>query len=91
MLRDARVDGLIKTDLYERIFFKPLSITDTKPSIDPYTPEEREIIIEAFRIKRPHYYKFVFFQFWQGARPSETIALRQADIDLRYARAGIHK
>jgi integrase len=91
MLRDARIDGLIKTDLYDGDFFKPLSITDSKPSIDPYTPEEREIILEAFRTKRPHYYRFVFFQFWQGARPSETTALRREDVDMRYARARIHR
>jgi integrase len=91
MLRDARVDGLIKVNLYDRDFFKPLPITDTKPSIDPYTPEEREIILEAFGTKRPHYYRFVFFQYWQGTRPSEAIALRRGDVDLKYARAGIHK
>jgi len=91
MLRDARIDGLIKVDLYDRDFFKPLPITDTKPSIDPYTPEERNIILEVFRTKRPHYYRFVFFQFWQGTRPSEAIALRRGDIDLKYATAGIHK
>jgi integrase len=91
MLRDARVDGLVKTDLFDRAFFKPLSITNTKPSIDPYTPEEREIIIEAFRTKRPHYSRLVFFQFWQGTRPSEATALRREDVHLRYARARIHR
>ena len=30
MIRDARIDGLIKTDLYDRNFFKPLPLTDTK-------------------------------------------------------------
>jgi hypothetical protein len=69
MLRDARVDSLVKTDLYDRAFFKPLSITDT--SIDPYTPKEREIILEGFRTKRPHYYKSAFFQFWQGTSPTK--------------------
>jgi hypothetical protein len=68
MLRDARVDSLVKTDLYDRAFFNPLSVADT--SIDPYTPEEREIILEGFRTKRPHYYKFAFFQFWQGTSPT---------------------
>jgi integrase len=70
-----------------------MPITDTKPSIDPYMPEEREVILEAFRAKRPHYYRFVFFQYWQGTRPSEAIALRRGDVDLKYkyARAGIHK
>src|SRR5439155_13767533 len=91
MLRDARVDGLLKVNLYDRAFFKPLPLTDTRPSIDPYTPEEREIILEAFRTKRPHYYRFVFFQFWQGPRPSETTGLRCEDIDLRYSTARIHR
>ena len=91
MLRDARVDGLVKVDLYDRAFFKPLPLTDTKPSIDPYTPEEREIILKAFRSKRPHYYCFVFFHFWQGPRPSESTALRREDVDLRYRTANIHR
>src|SRR6266496_5546856 len=41
MLRDARVDGLIKTNLYDRDFFPALPLTDTKKSINPYKPEER--------------------------------------------------
>jgi hypothetical protein len=50
--------------------------TDVRNSIDPYTPEEREMILEGFRTKRPHYFAFVHFQFWTGARVSETTALR---------------
>src|SRR6266478_2997215 len=91
MLRDARVDGLVKVNLYDRAFFKPLPLTDAKPSIDPYTPEEREIILEAFRTKRRHYYRFVFFHFWQGPRPSESTALRREDVDLKYGTANIHR
>jgi len=91
MLRDARIDGLIQVNLFDRDFFKPLPTTDTKPSIDRYTPEEREIILEAFHTKKPHYYKFVFLHFWQGPRPSESTALRREDIDLRYATARIHR
>jgi integrase len=33
----------------------------------------------------------VFFQFWQGARPSEATALRRENIDLRYSTARIHR
>ena len=91
MLKAARAEGLLTVDLYDKAFFTPLPVTDSKPSIDPYTPEEREIIIEAFRTKRPHYYKFVFFHFWQGPRPSESTALRREDVDLRYATANIHR
>jgi integrase len=94
MLRDARIDGFITLDLFDRDFFKPLSITDSKPSIDPYKSEEREIILEAFRTspskRRRHYYRFVFFQFWQGSRSSKAIALRREDVDLRYDTAGVH-
>jgi hypothetical protein len=63
MLRDARMEGHLKVDLYDRVFFKPLPLTDVKSSIDPYTSEEREIILEAFRTQRPHYYPFVFSNF----------------------------
>ena len=73
MLRDARIDGLIQVNLYDRDFFKPLPTTDTKPSIDPYTPEEREIDPRGLPHQKPHYYQFVFFHFWQGTRPSEAI------------------
>jgi len=41
--------------------------------------------------KRPHYHQFVFFQFWQGTRASEAIALRHSNVDVKYATAGIHK
>jgi len=91
MLRDARIEGHIKINLFDRDFFKPLPTTDTKSSIDPYTPEERDVIIEGFRTKRPHYYRFVFFQFWQGPRPSESTALRREDVDLIYASVRIHR
>jgi integrase len=64
------MEGHLEVNLYDRIFFKPLPLTDVRPSIDPYTPEERETILEAFRVRRPHYYPFVFFQFWEGARPT---------------------
>ena len=33
----------------------------------------------------------MFFQFWEGTRPSEAIALRRGDVDVRYARATITK
>ena len=43
MLRDARVDGLIKANLFDRDFFKPLPITDSKPSINPARNHFRSI------------------------------------------------
>jgi integrase len=91
MLKSARADGIVKVDLYDRAMFSPLPLTDTQSSIDPYLPEERDTILEAFRTKRPHYYAFVFFRFWTGARPSETCALRWQDVDLRYSTARFNK
>ena len=51
MLRDARRSHDLTVDLFE--LFDPLPLTDKENSIDPYIPEERELILEAFRIKRP--------------------------------------
>ncbi len=90
-IRDARVEGLITSILYDRDLFKPLPLTDVKSSVDPYTPEEREIILERFRTKRPHYFAFVYWQFWTGSRPSEALALRHGDLDLRYSTAKIER
>jgi len=90
-IRDARGEGLITRNLYDRDLFKPLPLTDMKSSVDPYTPEEREIILERFRKKRPYFFSFVYWQFWTGARPSESLALRHEDLDLRYSTAKIHR
>jgi integrase len=49
-----------------------------KEEIDPFTSEERDLIIEAF--KASHYYRhygpFISFLFKTGCRPSEAIALQ---------------
>jgi integrase len=91
LLRDARGESLMTVNLYDRVFFKPLPLTDVRGSIDPYTPEERELILEGFRTRRPQYFAFVYFQFWTGARVSETTALRYENLDLRYATARIQR
>jgi integrase len=84
MLKDARRSGVLKANLFDRDLFDPLPQTDTEDSIDPYTPEERELIIEGFRLKRPQFFAFVYHQFWTGCRPSETCYLRRRHVDLRY-------
>jgi integrase len=91
MVKAARADGIVKVDLFDKALFSPLPLTDTQSSIDPYSRQERDAILEAFRTKRPHYYAFVFFRFWTGARPSETTALRWEDVDLRYSTARFNK
>ena len=91
LLRDARGERLMTADLYDRAFFKPLPLTDTEGSIDPYKPEEREKILDGFREKRRHYHAFVFHQFWSGSRPSETAALRWGLVDLLYSRFKVQR
>jgi integrase len=84
MLKDARRSGALLVNLFDRDLFDPLPLTDTENSIDPYTAEERELILEGFRLKRPQFYAFVYHQFWTGCRPSEACYLRRRHLDLRY-------
>jgi len=88
MMRDARkIDYLIDKDPFEA-----LQWPRPKPSRpDPFTEEERDKIIIHFRVKRPLYYPFVYTLFWTGMRPSEALALRWEDIDLRRSRISITK
>jgi integrase len=58
---------------------------------DPFTEAERDTILGFFARKRPHWYPFVYFQFWTGCRPSETAALRVSDVDLTLGRVSITK
>jgi integrase len=38
--------------------------------------------VEERADEQPWWFPFVSFQFWQGTRPSEAIALRRPDVDL---------
>lgn len=59
--------------------------------LKPFTEQEREAIIEAFRFnrfisnystfKRSHYTDFTEFLFLTGYRPSEAIGLQRKHID----------
>lgn len=50
---------------------------------DPFTSEERDTILEKFAKHSAFYVPFAHVLFWTGARPSELLALRWGDIDLR--------
>jgi integrase len=82
MLKDARRTGAITVNLFDPDLFSKLPETDSQSEIDPYLPDEREIILKGFLEHRRHYYPFVFHQFWTGCRPSEACALRRRDVDL---------
>jgi len=87
MMRDARIDGLIEKDAFAKLKWPRIS----QPKPDPFTDEERDIILAYFHEKNRFYHPFVFTQFWTGMRPSEAIALRWSDVDLKAARASITK
>jgi hypothetical protein len=45
MLKDALRTGAMTVSLFDRELFDPLPQTDLERSIDPYTPEDRELIL----------------------------------------------
>jgi len=89
MMRDARAEkpSLGLTDHFVNLKWKRLPTS--KP--DPFTAEERDVILKHFRQKRGFYYPFVATLFGTGARPSEIIALRWGDIDLGSGTLSISK
>jgi integrase len=88
MMRDARkVDHLIDTDPFAALDWPRLP----SPKPNPFTEKERDDIIGAFKEKSRFYYPFVYLLFWTGMRPSEALALRWEDIDLRHGFLSISK
>ena len=89
MMRDARAEkpSLGLTDHFANLKWKRLPTS--KP--DPFTGEERDVILNHFREKHGFYYPFVATLFYTGARQSEIIALRWGDIDLRSGTLSISK
>ncbi len=64
----------------------PKPKNQNKPDIDPFTAEERDRIIAAFKIHQihGHYWRLVQFLFYTGARPNEAIALRWGSVTDRH-------
>jgi len=88
MMRDARkIDHLIDTDPFAALDWPRLPVS--KP--DPFTEEERDNIIHYFSEKNRFYSPFVYLLFWTGMRPSEVLALRWEDIDLKHGFLSISK
>jgi integrase len=88
MVRDARqVDYLLEKDPFEALQWPRLKTA--RP--DPFTEEERDAILSYFREKRPHSFPFAYTLFFTGMRPSEALALRWGDVDLRRGELSISK
>jgi integrase len=88
MIRDARrVDYLIEKNPFEALGWPRVQ----PPKPDPFTEEERDNIISYFRSHIPFYFPFVYTLFFTGMRPSEALALRWGDIDLRRGEFSVTK
>lgn len=61
----------------------PLELSEDSDDVNPFTKEERDLIIKTFAANRyySHYTNFVKFLFWTGCRPSEVIALQWKHIE----------
>jgi integrase len=64
-------------------------LVDQEP--DPFEAWERDKILDWYLRNDRFWYPFVYFQFWTGCRPSETSALREANVDLERGTVRINK
>jgi integrase len=79
MMRDARKHGIGEKDYFADLEWPRI----VSPKPDPFSAEERDTILKHFKGKHAFYYPFLSTLFGTGARPSEIIALRWGDVDLK--------
>jgi integrase len=77
--RDARKHGIGEKEYFADLEWPRI----VSPKPDPFTIEERNKILTPFREEHAFYYPFLATLFGTGARPSEIIALRWGDVDLK--------
>ena len=91
LYRDAREEleehGIELSDPFARLR-RPKTIRE-KP--DPFSPTERDAILEYIRLKKPAWFPLVHALFFTGARPGELAALRVGDVDLELGTVSITK
>jgi integrase len=79
----ALEDNLVRHVRYQR---------QQTPIPDPFTRDEVEAIIEYMTERYPDgVANYMEFKFFSGLRPSETTALRWADVDLERDRVYVHR
>ena len=59
------------------------------PKPDPFTAEERDVLLDYFWRAKRHYYAFVYTLFFTGLRTAEAIGLRWGKMDLRRGRLSV--
>jgi len=79
LYRDARRDGLVVGDPFADLDW-PRTVA---PEPDPFTPEERDLLLDHFWQKNRHYYPLVYTLFFTGMRTGEAMGLRWGAVDLR--------
>jgi integrase len=78
--RDARkVDKIVTGDPFADLDW-PRKVV---PKPDPYTAEERDLLLKFFWQRKRHQYAFVYVLFFVGLRTAEAIGLRWGKVDLR--------
>jgi integrase len=86
LFSEARdVDGLVEGNPFTKVPWP--DVPEDLP--DPFTEEERDKILNYVRVKLAQFYPWIFFQFWEGTRPSESTALRVSDVDVNLCKAAI--
>ena len=87
MMRDARKHGIGENDCFADLEWPRV----VSPKPDPFSADERDLILRHFKEKHIFYYPFLSTLFGTGARPSEIIALRWGDVDLKSGVVSISK
>src|SRR5262245_7958382 len=83
LVRDARrVDKVVTADPFADLTW-PRKVV---PKPDPYTAEERDLVLDFFWRQKRRQYAFVYVLFFTGLRTAEAIGLRWGKVDLRRGR-----
>jgi integrase len=85
LFRDARKEELVTGDPFAALDWPG----KVDPEPDPFTEEERDILLDYYWRKDRHWFPFVFTQFFTGLRPGEAIGLRRGSLDLRRGRLSV--
>lgn len=85
LYRDARRDGIVTGDPFADLDW-PRKV---RPEPDPFTEEERDLLLNYFWHKNRHYYPLVFTAFWTGLRTGELVGLRWNALDLRRSQLAV--
>lgn len=79
LYRDARREDLVSGDPFADLDW-PRKI---RPEPDPFTEDERDVLLDYFWCKDRHYYPLVYTMFFTGLRTGEATGLRWRAVDLR--------